>query len=181
MGFDGKTLIHPSQLAAANEIFAPADADVEQAKAVIEAFADPTNAGKGVLKVNGKMTELLHLEEAKRTVDVAAAAGWEVSVLSNDLYVFHGREWAAGIPLLRQVDRVIDCSDGPALKPDPRAYEWALDQLGVSAGDVLFVDDQPANVEAARSCGIETVWFDVAHAEECWDGIAARVAQETAS
>jgi citrate lyase subunit beta/citryl-CoA lyase len=41
---------------------------VEQAKAVIEAFADPENAGKGVLKVNGKMTELLHLDEARRTV-----------------------------------------------------------------------------------------------------------------
>ena len=73
MGFDGKTLIHPSQLESANRIFAPAEEDVEQAHAVIEAFADPANAGKGVLKVNGKMTELLHLEEAKRTVDVAAA------------------------------------------------------------------------------------------------------------
>ena len=73
MGFDGKTLIHPSQLEAANRIFAPAEGDVEQAHAVIAAFADPANAGKGVLKVNGKMTELLHLEEAKRTVDVAAA------------------------------------------------------------------------------------------------------------
>ncbi len=72
-GFDGKTLIHPSQLAAANEIFAPAEADVDQAHAVIAAFADPENAGKGVLKVNGKMTELLHLEEAQRTVAVAAA------------------------------------------------------------------------------------------------------------
>jgi citrate lyase subunit beta/citryl-CoA lyase len=73
MGFDGKTLIHPSQLEAANRIFAPDAADVEQAKAVIEAFADPANAGKGVLKVNGKMTELLHLEEAQRTVAVAEA------------------------------------------------------------------------------------------------------------
>lgn len=73
MGFDGKTLIHPSQLAAANRIFAPDEADVAQAKAVIEAFADPSNAGKGVLKVNGKMTELLHLEEAQRTVAVADA------------------------------------------------------------------------------------------------------------
>ncbi|MEO1552557.1 MAG: CoA ester lyase [Pseudomonadota bacterium] len=73
MGFDGKTLIHPSQLEAANRIFAPDEADVEQAKAVIEAFADPANAGKGVLKVNGKMTELLHLEEAQRTVAVAEA------------------------------------------------------------------------------------------------------------
>ncbi|MEM1086586.1 MAG: CoA ester lyase [Pseudomonadota bacterium] len=73
LGFDGKTLIHPSQLETTNRIFAPAEADVEQARAVIDAFADPANAGKGVLKVNGKMTELLHLEEARRTVSVAEA------------------------------------------------------------------------------------------------------------
>ena len=71
LGFDGKTLIHPSQLAITNEVFSPAPEDVAQAEAVIEAFADPANAGKGVLKVNGKMTELLHLEEAHRTVDIA--------------------------------------------------------------------------------------------------------------
>ncbi|MEL6279106.1 MAG: CoA ester lyase, partial [Pseudomonadota bacterium] len=51
----------------------PDPSDVEQAKAVIDAFADPENAGKGVLKVNGKMTELLHLEEARRLVAVAEA------------------------------------------------------------------------------------------------------------
>ena len=73
LGFDGKTLIHPSQLDEANRIFAPSPHDVEQAKAVIEAFADPANAGKGVLKVNGKMTELLHLEEARRVVEMDAA------------------------------------------------------------------------------------------------------------
>ena len=73
LGFDGKTLIHPSQLDLANQIFAPAEADVTQARDVIAAFADPENAGKGVLKVNGKMTELLHLEEAERTVAVAEA------------------------------------------------------------------------------------------------------------
>jgi len=68
LGFDGKTLIHPSQLDTANRVFAPSPHDVEHAQAVIEAFADPENAGKGVLKVNGKMTELLHLDEARRTV-----------------------------------------------------------------------------------------------------------------
>jgi len=73
MGFDGKTLIHPSQLATANGVFAPAPDDVAQARAVIAAFSDPANAGKGVLKVNGKMTELLHLEEARRTFEVAEA------------------------------------------------------------------------------------------------------------
>ena len=73
LGFDGKTLIHPSQIDMANTIFAPAEADVEQARAVIAAFEDPANAGKGVLKVNGKMTELLHAEEARRTVAIAEA------------------------------------------------------------------------------------------------------------
>lgn len=75
LGFDGKTLIHPSQLDIANRVFAPAPEDVAQAQAVIAAFADPGNSGKGVLKVNGKMTELLHLEEARRTVEIAAAIG----------------------------------------------------------------------------------------------------------
>lgn len=73
MGFDGKTLIHPSQVDCANAVFAPNAADVAQAHDVIAAFAAPENAGKGVLKVNGKMTELLHLEDAKRIVAVDQA------------------------------------------------------------------------------------------------------------
>ncbi len=73
MGFDGKTLIHPSQIETCNTVFAPDPADVDQARAVIEAFAQPENAGKGVIKVNGKMTELLHLEEARRLVAVQDA------------------------------------------------------------------------------------------------------------
>lgn len=72
-GFDGKTLIHPSQIEGANLIFAPSADEIAQAKDVIAAFADPANAGKGVLKVNGKMTELLHLVEAKRVVAVSEA------------------------------------------------------------------------------------------------------------
>lgn len=73
LGFDGKTLIHPAQIDLTNTAFSPAEEDVIQARAVIEAFALPENAGKGVIKVNGKMTELLHLEEAQRTVTVAEA------------------------------------------------------------------------------------------------------------
>ena len=67
LGFDGKTLIHPSQLDTANRVFAPSPHDVEHAQAVIEAFADPQNAGKG------EMTELLHLDEARRTVTMDEA------------------------------------------------------------------------------------------------------------
>jgi citrate lyase subunit beta/citryl-CoA lyase len=72
-GYDGKTLIHPSQIDAANAIFAPSAEDVARARAVIAAFALPENAGKGVIKVDGRMTELLHLDEAKRVVAVSDA------------------------------------------------------------------------------------------------------------
>jgi citrate lyase subunit beta/citryl-CoA lyase len=72
-GFDGKTLIHPSQVEPCNAIFAPPADAVAQARDVIAAFADPANAGKGVLKVNGRMTELLHLAQARRLVAVAEA------------------------------------------------------------------------------------------------------------
>jgi len=72
-GFDGKTLIHPSQIDVCNAVFAPTEAELAQARSVIAAFAAPENVGKGVLKVEGRMTELLHLEEAKRTVAVAEA------------------------------------------------------------------------------------------------------------
>lgn len=72
-GFDGKTLIHPAQLEPCNRIFAPAPEEVEQARAVIAAFADPANAGRGVLKVGGRMTELLHRDMAVALVAIADA------------------------------------------------------------------------------------------------------------
>ncbi len=79
MGFDGKTLIHPSQLAVCNGVFAPSKDEVAQARDVVAAFAAPENAGKGVLKINGKMTELLHRDMAARllAIDAAIAARQE--------------------------------------------------------------------------------------------------------
>ncbi|HWA01357.1 MAG TPA: CoA ester lyase [Caulobacterales bacterium] len=72
-GFDGKTLIHPSQIDVCNRVFAPSEQEVAWSRAVIAAFALPDNAGKGVIKVEGRMTELLHLEEARRVVAIAEA------------------------------------------------------------------------------------------------------------
>lgn len=72
-GFDGKTLIHPAQLAVANRVFAPAEDAIAEAQAIVAAFADPANAGKGALRVNGKMAELLHRTQAERLLAKAAA------------------------------------------------------------------------------------------------------------
>jgi len=71
LGFDGKTLIHPDQIEAANQIFAPSEAEMVEAKAIVAAFARPENAGKGVISINGRMTELLHLSMARRTLAFA--------------------------------------------------------------------------------------------------------------
>ena len=72
-GFDGKTLIHPAQLAVCNQVFAPSEADIAEAQSIVAAFADPANAGKGALRVNGKMAELLHLAQAERLLAKAQA------------------------------------------------------------------------------------------------------------
>ncbi len=73
LGFDGKTLIHPDQIAVANEVFAPPQAEVDLARTIIAAFALPENKGKGVITVDGRMVELLHAEMAHRTVAIADA------------------------------------------------------------------------------------------------------------
>ena len=73
LGFDGKTLIHPDQVAVANEVFAPPEAEVVFARKIIAAFSLPENKGKGVITVEGRMVELLHAETAQRTVAVAEA------------------------------------------------------------------------------------------------------------
>lgn len=70
-GFDGKSLIHPAQVEPCNAVFSPSEADLAWAQTVIDAFAQPENAGKGAIRVDGKMTELLHLEQAQRLVAVA--------------------------------------------------------------------------------------------------------------
>jgi citrate lyase subunit beta/citryl-CoA lyase len=72
-GFDGKTLIHPSQVDICNETFAPTPAEVAQASAILAAFDLPENAGKGVLQIDGRMVELLHAQMAKRTLAIADA------------------------------------------------------------------------------------------------------------
>jgi len=79
-GFDGKTLIHPSQLEPANRLFAPSPAEVEHANAVIAAFDEATAAGKGVATVNGKLIENLHVADAHRILALATAAGITVTI-----------------------------------------------------------------------------------------------------
>lgn len=73
LGFDGKSLIHPQQLAIANEVFAPAAADVQEARTIIAAWEHARQEGKGVTVVNGRLVENLHVEQARRTLAMTEA------------------------------------------------------------------------------------------------------------
>ncbi|MDJ0449796.1 CoA ester lyase [Methylocystis sp. JR02] len=75
MGFDGKMLIHPNQIGPVNEIFAPSAEEVDFARKIIAVFDEPENAEKGVVQIDGKMVERLHLDIARRTLALMEAAG----------------------------------------------------------------------------------------------------------
>jgi citrate lyase subunit beta / citryl-CoA lyase len=75
LGFDGKTLIHPKTIAAANAAFAPAAEEVEWSRRIIAAHAEAEAAGKGIVLVDGKLIENLHVEDARRTVTLAEQIG----------------------------------------------------------------------------------------------------------
>ncbi|MBK8174016.1 MAG: CoA ester lyase [Rhodospirillales bacterium] len=73
MGFDGKTLIHPNQVAMCNQVFTPRAEDVEWSRKIIEAHAAAAARGEGVVVVDGKLIENLHVESARRLVAMAEA------------------------------------------------------------------------------------------------------------
>ncbi len=73
MGFDGKTLIHPTQVEPCNEVFAPSAAELEMAGKIMSAFKAAQAEGKGVVTVDGRMIENLHVEQAERALALAAA------------------------------------------------------------------------------------------------------------
>ena len=73
LGFDGKTLIHPDQIAPANAIFAPSGEELAHAERLTAAYAEANAAGKGAARFEGRLIEALHVDEAQRTLALAAA------------------------------------------------------------------------------------------------------------
>ena len=81
LGFDGKTLIHPSQVGPCNDTFLPSDAQLEGAKKIVAGFEEARHEGKGVVTVDGRMIEELHVEQARKQLALAEA----VKALAGDL------------------------------------------------------------------------------------------------
>jgi citrate lyase subunit beta/citryl-CoA lyase len=75
LGFDGKTLVHPSTIEIANRVFGPSDEEVAQARQIVLAWDTARAEGKGVARIGGAMVEQLHVDEALRTIALAEAVG----------------------------------------------------------------------------------------------------------
>ncbi|MFD8077250.1 CoA ester lyase [Streptomyces sp. NBC_00510] len=72
-GFDGKTLIHPRQVEVCNRVFAPSQEEADRARRIIEAFEEAVAEGRGVVTVDGRMIENLHVDDARRVLALAEA------------------------------------------------------------------------------------------------------------
>ena len=71
MGFDGKTLIHPAQIEAANKAFSPDEKELSRARAIIDLFSQPQNQTKNAVQLDGEMIERLHFNSARKLLDLA--------------------------------------------------------------------------------------------------------------
>ena len=99
--------------------------------------------------------------EAVAAINAAKQAGCRLAIMSNELDLFYGADFRSRLPLLELFDVISDASHTELLKPDPRAYQSCLDQLGLPASNCVFVDDQLRNVLGAQKMGLSTVHFDV--------------------
>ena len=114
-----------------------------------------------VQRARGADVQAVIRPEAVAAIHAAKAAGCKLAVLSNELDLFYGADFRQRLPLLDLFDVIVDATYTGILKPDPRAYQDCLAQLGVRAQDAVFVDDQERNIEGALRCGLQVVHFDV--------------------
>ena len=99
----------------------------------------------------------------------------KVGILSNELALFYGEKFLAGMQVLSEFDAIVDATHNGILKPDPRAYALAVDALGLPAEQILFVDDQFRNIEGAWQAGLQTHYFDLRDVPGNIAAIAARL------
>lgn len=131
------------------------------------AFSDFVKAVRGDAPAEVIRPEFL------QTVEAALAAGLRLAVLSNELDLFYGADFRKKLPFLAHFDTIVDATYTGILKPDPRAYEACLTELGLTAGECVFVDDQDRNIKGAEKVGLRAVAFDVTRPAESYARVRA--------
>ena len=99
--------------------------------------------------------------EGVALVQACMSAGRKVGILTNELMDFQGREWVEAQPWFPWFPVLVDSSELGARKPDPQPYEVAIDLMGLPAGDIVFIDDNPTYVEGGVRAGLQSLLLDV--------------------
>jgi putative hydrolase of the HAD superfamily len=115
-----------------------------------------------VQRARGAEPEKVVRPEADSAIRAVHAAGFRLAILSNELDLFYGAGFRQKLPLLGLFDVIVDATHTGILKPDPRAYAFVTEALGLPPGACVFVDDQQRNIDGGRAAGMRTVHFDVA-------------------
>ncbi|MDO6965920.1 HAD family hydrolase [Rhizobium alvei] len=119
-----------------------------------------------VQRARGAEPELVLRPEARDAILKTKAAGVRLAILSNELDLFYGVEFRKRFPLIDLFDVIVDATYTQILKPDPRAYELVLAELGLDRENCVFVDDQKKNIEGAVAVHLPHVHFDVTRPAE---------------
>lgn len=121
-----------------------------------------------VQRARGADAELVLRPEARDAILKAKQAGLKLAILSNELDLFYGVAFRKRFPLIELFDVIVDATYTKVLKPDPRAYEQVLAELGLDRWNCVFVDDQRKNIEGAIAVDLPHVHFDVTHPAESY-------------
>jgi len=99
--------------------------------------------------------------EGLALVEACRAADIKVGILTNELMDFQGRDWVESQPWFPWFPVLVDSSELGARKPDRRPYEVAIEQMGMPADEIVFIDDNPTYVNGGVACGLRSVLLDV--------------------
>lgn len=113
--------------------------------------------------------------EMRALIGACRARGIAVGILSNEMELFYGARFLAGMDLLQHMDAIVDGTHTGILKPDPRSYARALELMRLNPADVLFVDDQLRNIDGAVRAGLKTLHFDLRDVRGSIAAIGARL------
>jgi putative hydrolase of the HAD superfamily len=114
-----------------------------------------------IARVRGADPAAVIRPEALDAIAKAKAKGHLLAILSNELDLFYGKDFRDKLPFLADFDLIVDATYTGILKPDPRAFGFIMDGLGMPASECVFVDDQKRNLAGAEAVGMPFVHFDV--------------------
>lgn len=120
-----------------------------------------TEMAQFVIAARGKDTEQIIRPEMEPLAKVVKSSGKKLAILSNELDLFFGKTLRQSLRFLDHVDVISDATYTKILKPDPRAYQACLDDLGLEAHQCVFVDDQMRNVVGGQKAGLRALHLDV--------------------